>query len=44
MFSRSGATTIIMHKVFTSNYSNIDEVEQDIRKVKKHRGFAQGAA
>ena len=43
MFSRSGATTITLHKVFNSHFTNIDEIEHDIRHARKHRGFAHGA-
>ena len=44
MFSRSGATTITLHRVFHSQFKNIDELEGDIRNQRKHKGFAHGAA
>ena len=42
MFSRSGATTITLHRVFNTHFGSIEEIEHDIKNARKHRGFAAG--
>ena len=44
MFSRSGASTIVLHKIFSSKFDDIDEFVADAREKKtfKKAGLADG--